>query len=294
MRATRERYTDERVSLSPLPITDTRAFFRPLGRELVALLQTLSAEQWQLPTIAGSWRVRDVAAHLADVQMRRLSFHRDRHTPPAPSNPPRNEREFVAFINGLNGQWLDVSQRFSPDVLTALIATAGAALADFTEAFPLDAPALFPVSWAGEVESAGWFDIGREFTELWHHQAQIRDAVGASPASEPAWLHAVLLIALRGLPHAYREVAGARGDAVVLDITGPAGGTFTLQFETPGWRLRLGGAMDATTRVRVSDDAAWRLLFNALPSPAEARRQLAISGRADLAEPLLRARSVVV
>ena len=31
----------------------------------------------------------------------------------------------------------------------------------------------------------------------------MRDAVGAPPLPDPHWLHAVLLIALRGLPHAY-------------------------------------------------------------------------------------------
>jgi hypothetical protein len=100
---------------------------------------------------------------------------------------------------------------------------AGTALADFVESLPDDAPALFPVSWAGEDESEGWFDIGREFTELWHHQAQVRDAVGAPPLTHPRWLHAVLLIALRGLPHAYRDVAAAPGQGVTIDIMGKAG-----------------------------------------------------------------------
>jgi hypothetical protein len=48
-----------------------------------------------------------------------------------------------------------------------------------------------------------------------------------------------------------------------------------------------------TARVRVSDDDAWKLLFNALPE-AEASRALRIDGRADLAAPLVRARSVIV
>lgn len=43
------------------------------------------------------------------------------------------------------------------------------------------------MSWAGEDGDAGWLDIGREFTEQWHHQMQIRDAVGAAPLPDPAW-----------------------------------------------------------------------------------------------------------
>ena len=67
----------------PLPVTDTRRAFRPLSVEIVGLLRSLSVEDWTLPTVAGSWRVRDVVAHLLDTALRRLSFHRDRSMPPA-------------------------------------------------------------------------------------------------------------------------------------------------------------------------------------------------------------------
>jgi large subunit ribosomal protein L20 len=112
---------------------------------------------------------------------------------------------YSAFINGLNREWVEAAARVSPRLLIDLTAFVGTSLADFVERFPDDGPALFPVSWAGEAESQGWFDLGREFTEQWHHQAQIREAVGAPPLSDPIWLHSVLLIALRGLPHAYRD-----------------------------------------------------------------------------------------
>jgi hypothetical protein len=49
----------------------------------------------------------------------------------------------------------------------------------------------------------------------------------------------------------------------------------------------------ATTRVRLSDDAAWRLLFNAL-GERETRDAIVVEGRQDLAAPLRRARSVIV
>jgi len=43
-----------------LPLTDTRFFFRPLSTELVALLQSLPGGAWGRPTVAGTWRVRDI------------------------------------------------------------------------------------------------------------------------------------------------------------------------------------------------------------------------------------------
>jgi uncharacterized protein (TIGR03083 family) len=281
------------MSLAPLTPTDTRPFFRPLSAELSRLLGGLAAADWEQPTIAGTWRVRDVAAHLLDVTLRRLSFHRDAHTPPAPAVPPRDQREFTAFINALNREWVESAARMSPRVLTDLLTVAGSALADFVEQLPDDAPALFPVSWAGEDESPGWFDIGREFTEQWHHQSQIRDAVGAPPPSEPAWLHAVLAIAVRGLPHAYRQVSAATGEIVTIAVTGPGGGVWTLRREPETWTLWAGTEPNASAEVELSDDTAWRLLFNAL-SEAQLDARLSIRGKSALVEPLMRARSVIV
>ena len=213
--------------------------------------------------------------------------------PPPPSRPISSERDFVAFINGLNAEWVDVSQRFSPRVLTDLFEKASADLADWFEQLPFDAPALFGVSWAGEQTSEGWFDVGREFTELWHHQQQIRMAVGAPTLEGPQFLRAVLEVALRGLPHAYRDTPAADGEAVTLHINGPSSGTWTLARVTNGWLLQVGEPAASSTQVRMSDDTAWKLLFNALTEP-EIKASLVIDGRADLAAPLLKARSIVV
>ena len=281
------------MPLAPLPPTDTRRFFRPVATELTALLRGLPAESWDKPTVAGTWRVRDVVAHLVDVSMRRLSFHRDGHTPPAPTRPPLTERDFVAFINGLNAQWVEAARRISPRVLTDLFEDITSALADFAEAFPDDGPALFPVSWAGEDKSEGWFDLGREFTELWHHQAQIRAAVGAPSLGDPAWLHAVLLIALRGLPHAFRNASAGTEQTLTIEVTGAAGGVWTLRRDDGGWTLWAGEDPGETARVTMSGDTAWRLLFNAL-SAEDADRLVTRSGDAAVYGPLLRARSVVV
>ena len=280
------------MALAAIPPTDTRTLFRPVAAELIPLLRSLAPEAWERPTIAGTWLVRDVAAHLLDVAMRRLSFHRDGMTPPPPGRPINSERDFVDFINGLNAQWVNACRRVSPHLLTDLIEKATGELATHFEALPFDAPALFGVSWAGEQTSEGWFDIGREFTELWHHQEQIRQAVGAPSLTDPRFLHAVLEIAVRGLPHAYRNLTGSEGDTIAIEATGPAGGKWTLQYSS-GWKILAGAPPAPTTRVQMSDDNAWRLLFNALKGDA-ARAAAQIEGRADLAAPLLVARSVIV
>jgi hypothetical protein len=273
--------------------TDTRSFFRPVVNELVDLLRGLPADAWDRATTAGAWRVRDIVAHLIDTSVRRLSFQRDRHTPPAPLQPVSSDAEFVGFINALNAEWVSASKRISTRVLTSLYAAVGTELAEFFEACSLDAPALFPVSWAGEDGDAGWLDIGREFTEQWHHQMQIRDAVNAGPLSDPAWHRAVLLIAIRGLPHAYRDAAAPSGTAVVVEIVGDAGGTFSLRRHGSRWQISSGVANDATARTVLSDDTAWRLLFNGLSRDAIGA-SVQTHGNVELLRPLFAARSVVV
>ena len=277
-----------------LPVAiDTRPLFRPVSDSLVTLLRGLSPESWDTPTVTGTWLVRDVVAHVLDSTLRRLSFHRDGMPPPPPAHPIESERDFVAFINGLNAQWVASAKRLSPRVLTDLYARASREAADWFESLSLDAPALFAVSWAGEHASAGWFDIGREFTELWHHQQQIRMAVGADAPADARYLGAVIDVAIRGLPHAFRGVPADAGQSVAIDIRGPSGGQWTLLREDRCWTLWRGEPSSPTARIRLSDDTAWKLLFNALRG-RDAEAAVDIEGRADLGRAFLRARSVIV
>jgi uncharacterized protein (TIGR03083 family) len=276
-----------------LPLTDTRFFFRPLSADLVALLRTLPAEAWGRPTVAGSWLVRDVVAHLLDTTLRRLSFQRDGSAPPSWQGPLKSGRGFVDCINELNAEWIRAARRLSPRVLTDLYAQGSGDLADVVEGLRLEGPGLFPVSWAGESESSAWFDIGREFTEIWHHAAQIREAVGAGPFADARWLHAVLVLALHALPHAYRDEPVRLQSSLVIEITGDAGGTWTLHHRPDRWDIVEGAVPGPDARATMSDEVAWRVFFNAL-SPSVAGTLVRLEGDVALGLPLLRTRSVIV
>jgi uncharacterized protein (TIGR03083 family) len=277
----------------PLPPRDTRALFRPLTSDIVSLLRTLSPDDWTQPTLAGTWRVREVVAHMVDTALRRLSAARDQATFPAPEKPIRNERDLAAFINDLNASWIRGTRPLSPRVLTDLYAHAAGQLSDYMEKASLEGFARFPVSWAGEAESPTWFDIGREFTEVFHHGAQIRAAVHAGPFLDPQWLHIVLDLVVRGLPHAYRHTRAPAGTAIQLHITGPSGGDWTLQTIDDRWDISAGNTNQPTATATMSDETAWRLLFNAL-APAEADSLIRLDGDAALGRLLWSARSVIV
>jgi hypothetical protein len=136
-------------------------------------------------------------------------------------------------------------------------------------------------------------DVGREYTEKWHHQAQIRDAVGALPLDSRRWLGPVIELSMYALPHAFRRCEAEPGGGLSVRIDGDAGGRWHILRARDRWELREGDAADPTARVRLDADTAWRLFFNAL-SKDEAAARVEASGDESLCETFLAVRSVMV
>jgi hypothetical protein len=63
--------------LEPLTPVYTAELFAPLSAELVALLRGLGESDWTKPTVAGAWRVKDVARAPARRTAAQLAFGRD-------------------------------------------------------------------------------------------------------------------------------------------------------------------------------------------------------------------------
>jgi len=269
----------------------TAHLFRPLAVELLALLRRLPADAWDRPTSAAEWTVKDVAAHLLDGDLRRLSAQRDAWVPP-PSQPITSGDELVAWLNELNRTWVSVARRFSPQVLIDLLEVSSARVADMVEASDPTAPAMFPVAWAGETDSVMWLDIAREYTERWHHQDQIREAAGESPLAESRWLRPVLEASLLALPHAFRNVDAADGTSVLLRIGGDAGGEWTLS-KQGDWTIVAGRTTSPETMIGAADLDMCRLLMHRLTT-AQAEGLVQVEGTRALAAALLNARAVMV
>src|SRR5262245_35913940 len=138
--------------MEPLPVLDTAPLFRPLLAELVTLLRGLGADDWTRPTVAGAWRVRDVAAHLLDGDLRKVAVYRDGHFPPV-DKPPVSAEDVSRLVNGLNSGGVAYAARLSPRQIVDLLEITGAWVAAVIEALPAHGRAIFSVSWAGEAES---------------------------------------------------------------------------------------------------------------------------------------------
>jgi uncharacterized protein (TIGR03083 family) len=274
--------------MAPVLVTD---LFPPLHAELIALLRGLEADDWNRPTVCPLWSVRDIAAHLLDDDLRRLSFHRDGHPPPA---GPRDESPgaLVEFINRMNAEWVTAARRLSPRVIVDLLALTGPQVAALFDSLDPFGPSHFAVSWAGESRSENWFDVGRDYTERWLHQQQIRDATGAPGLLERHWLHPVLDLFVRAIPHTFRDVEREEGTAVQVEVTGAAGGSWALLRTAEGWRLYAGRPARSAATVSMTPDTAWRLFSGALKTDAD-RARVHVSGDHALGAVLLGALGVI-
>jgi hypothetical protein len=269
----------------------TSGLFPALHAELIRLLRGLDDADWVRPTVAGSWRVRDVAAHLLDVDLRKLADGRDRHRR-APNGPLSSFDDIVGFINRQNAEAVSYGERLSPRLITDLLAITGQWVSEFVATLSPHEPARAAVAWAGEEQSETWMDVGREYTERWHHQMQIRDAVGAL-LLQGQWFLPVLDLSVRAFPRAYDDIEGVLGTAVVFEVDVEGERVWSVVREASGWRVARGEAAAVAARVCTDADTAWRILYNAL-TPEAASSRVTISGERSLAEPMLGARSVMV
>jgi uncharacterized protein (TIGR03083 family) len=263
---------------------------RRVDEKLIDLLSSLTPPEWNLQTVAPLWKVRDVAAHLLDTALRKLSIVRDSWY--VEQVNIRSPEDLIAFINRLNREGVTVYRRLSPKVLIDMMKEACEQSARFHESLDPFAPAAFAVSWAGEEKSLNWFDTARELTERWHHQQQIRLATNRPGIMTPELYHPVLDCFVRGLPHLYRDVDAPDGTLLVLEISGECGGRWFLRKGPSGWGFVKPSDEKPASRVTIPQELAWRVFTKGI-DPESARAQIAVEGNRDLGEKVLQLTAIV-
>ena len=264
----------------PVPI-NTLPLFSVLDEKLLALLRSQTPADWQRPTQAREWTVKDVAAHLLDGNLRTLAMLRDGYFGEAPDDVGYDG--LVAYLNRLNADWVRAARRLSPAVLVELLAQSGAEYTAFLASLNPWAPATFAVAWAGETESLNWFHLARDYTEKWHHQQQIREAVGQTePLMTRELFQPLIETLMRGLPHTYRTVVAPLGTRVRVCIDTEIGSTWELIRRIDCWQLQPPGNATPAAAITLAPEVAWKLFTKGL-SPAVAQAQARITGDAALA-----------
>jgi len=231
--------------------------FPTLNSSLMELLEGLSPAQWNSSTVCRKWSVKDITAHLLDTALRRVSSGRDGHF--LKSVHGNSYDDLLNSLNTLNAEWVGAYKRVSSQILIKQISAAQDDLCEYLKTLNLTAPALFPVLWVGEDKSQIWFDIAREYIERWHHQQQIRLAVGADSILERELYYPVLEISMLALPHHYRLKPAAEGTVIKINVVGDAGGSWAILRSKEEWKFT-NPEMDADTEVYIDQNIAWMLL----------------------------------
>lgn len=263
---------------------------RRVDEKLIDLLLSLSPSEWDAQTIAPRWKVRDVAAHLLDTVLRKLSMARDSWC--VEIIKIRLPQDVVTLVNRLNEEGVTVYRRLSPPVLIDMMKMACEQSARFHESLDPFAPATFAVSWAGEAISLNWFDTARELTERWHHQQQIRVATNRPGIMTPDLYHPVLDCFLRGLPQLYRDIEAPAGTVLQVEITGECGGQWFLSRQDGRWGLVKESAAEFAARVTIPEEIAWRIFTKGIDRNL-ARTQIDIEGDPRLGNLVLELNAIV-
>jgi uncharacterized protein (TIGR03083 family) len=273
---------------NPKPILVTDLFPKVLA-SLLDLLSDLGIDDWDKPTVCSRWSVKDISTHLLGGQLGILSRKRDGYA--YSGSPIKDWDELVALINELNATWVSAASRLSPRVLCDLLKLSGEQVCTYFTS--LDPSAMGdPVDWAGPEPSPVWLDLAREYTEWWHHQQQIRDAVGRPGLKEPEFFAPVIDAFVRALPHTYRSVSAKEGTIVALTISGDAGGRWLLRRENGEWRLYVADAEIADAEAIIDQELAWRLFCKGIAKD-EAMVAAEMSGDRFLASKALEMISVI-
>lgn len=259
---------------------DVRPLFRRERQMLLEMLQSLSSADWEQPTVCSGWSVADVTAHILNDYLRRISGSRDKHAGAVFAD----DETLPVFLARVNGEFVGAMRQCSPRILIDLLAHLGPELDRvWAETKDLDGPAALDVSWAGTGVSPVWLDMAREYTEFWVHQQQIRDAVSCRGADDVALVRPVLETFLHAAPWALRDRLRPGGTTVQFEITGPAGGSWSVVSDGARWNLTTAPAHDPAATVRMDQDSFWRLATRGI-TVEQARRRSELRGDPELTQ----------
>jgi len=272
----------------PIP---TIQLFPILDEMLLSFLGSLSSEDWQRSTIAKKWKVKDIAAHLLDGNLRTLSMLRDGHFVP-PAIPIHSYQDLVNHLNELNADWVKASQRLSGSVIMDLLERTGKEYYEYLSSLDPFAEAIFSVAWAGEEKSMNWFHIAREYTEKFIHQQQIRDAFGDKGLMRKELFYPFIHTFMRGLPHAFKGVIADNGAVIKISVSTEIGGNWYLRYNSANWELTLNPPAEFAAEISIPPEIAWKLFSKGI-KPADSESYVEINGEKSLAKRVLQMVSVM-
>ncbi|MGB1288228.1 MAG: maleylpyruvate isomerase family mycothiol-dependent enzyme [Aggregatilineales bacterium] len=275
-----------RTPITPVYVTD---LIPEMREALLRILSGLTDEQWQQPTACEGWSVKDVALHLMSDDFNLLSNLRDKD---GEWSDLQDWDALVGWINTRNEKWVVATRHISKVLLVELLRFSGAQVADYFRSLDPEADSGIQVSWAGDGKAPVWLEIAREYTEYWMHHQHICEALDINSLTSHRYLHPMLDISLRALPHTYRNMDAPDGTHIMLEITGAAADSWHLLREGDTWQLYADIDTEPACHITLFEDTAWHLLTKGI-TPQTARSSSTITGDAALAAPFFEMISII-
>ncbi|MBK9631695.1 MAG: maleylpyruvate isomerase N-terminal domain-containing protein [Saprospiraceae bacterium] len=259
---------------------ETLHLFPILDQLLIDLLKSLTIEEWTAQTVAKSWRVKDVAAHLLDGNLRSLSTSRDGYFMEK-SETIVTYQDLVDFLNRLNMNWTEATKRLSPQILISLLEISGKEYLEHLHTLEPMAQSLYSVAWAGQESSYNWFHIAREYTERFLHQQQIRDAVGKPGIMTKELFYPFMDTLMFACPHTFRNVPATIGTIVSVNISTEIGGQWNIMKGENAWTLSNEEKGEPFSEITIDPNTAWKL-FSKSWKPNQVMDKVEIKGDKNL------------
>jgi uncharacterized protein (TIGR03083 family) len=268
----------------------TAGLFPELLDNLINILSGIADDDWHKPTPCPGWSVKDLTTHLYGDEVNILARGRDAFS--YSGDPIRSWEELVRFINWQNDLWVQANKRLSPPLLLDLLRHTGDQVSAYFASLDMYEIGA-PVEWASPDPAPVWMGIAREYTERWHHQQQICEALSLPDLLQPRLFKPVLDSFIRAFPYAYRQVIAPEGTAINFHITGEAGSSWSSVRTGHKWKLYEEAAANPVAEVSLPQKTAWQL-FTRIVTPEEVEDIAQIKGDKTLGLLALQTVSIIV
>ncbi len=267
---------------------DFANLFRLERSRLLDLLRSLTVEDWRRPTPCPGWNVLGLANHLVGGDLSVVSRQRDdHHGTPAP--PGLTEVAFIAWLDGLQTEWVHAARRISPRIAVDLLDWLADQVAD-TVATQDARSWTANVSWASQSPVPVWLDQARELAERWIHRQQLLEAVGR-PSDLNEDLAGPVLDALRWAYRHRLTESRVAVSSVLIGVHEPFARTWRLANDDGSWSFADDDGSVADAALSMSVEQAWRLLSNNYSTVAHG--PLRTAGDPNAVDVLLRTRAII-
>ncbi len=264
----------------------TLDLFPILDKMLIDLLESLTLEEWNNQTVAKRWKVKDIASHLLDGNIRGLSISRDKYFGKQVENI-NSYQELVTLINDQNMSWTNATQLISPQILIKLLSITGTEYIEHLKKLKPFDNAIFSVAWTGQETSQNWFHIAREYTEKFLHQQQIREAVNKQGIMTKELYYPFLDTLMYALPYTFRSVEAEQNTTISLIVSTDIGGQWNITKKEAGWALSTDNIQIPNSKVTIDPNTAWKI-FSKSWTPKQVTDKIEIIGDIALGEQVLK------